>query len=43
MDCAHCLTGMDYAVAMAAQIAKWLLMCAAATGVAIKLYEWRKR
>ena len=43
MDCVNCLSGMDYAVSVAAGIAKWLLMCAVATGVGIKLYEWRNR
>lgn len=43
MDCANCITAMDYLVNLAAGIAKWLLIAAAATAVAIQLWERRQR
>lgn len=43
MDCATCLTRADYLVNFAAEIAKWLLIAAAATAVGIQLWERRQR
>lgn len=43
MDCTNCVTGTDYLVNFAAEIARWLLMAASATAVGIRVFEWRQR
>lgn len=43
MNYPHGITGTDEIVFVAAQIAKWLLMAAAATAVGIRVFEWRQR
>ena len=41
MHCPNCTTSVDYVVEIAAMVAKWLLIAAAATGVGIKIMESR--
>jgi hypothetical protein len=43
MDCLHCTSAFDTVLFGAAQVAKWLLIAAAFTALAVRVHEWLHR